>query len=109
MNKGKGPRSYQRSDERIGEDINDRLSDDPFIDASDIEVNVRNGEVILTGTVESSETKRRAVDVGESVSGVRNVENRLRVKRNTDWVNRDGNSEDRTIGTQRSNVREAIR
>src|SRR5690606_19937537 len=34
--RGKGPRNYTRSDDRIKEDINDRLSDDPFIDASDI-------------------------------------------------------------------------
>jgi osmotically-inducible protein OsmY len=109
IHKGKGPRGYQRSDERIKDDINDHLADDSFIDASDVEVNVKDSEVTLIGTVESRDAKRRAEDIGESVSGVKNVENRLRVKRNTDWTNRDGNSEDRTIGTQRSNVREAIR
>jgi hypothetical protein len=109
MHKGKGPRGYQRSDERIRDDINDRLADDSFIDASDVEVNVRNSDVTLSGTVESRDAKRRAEDIGESVSGVKNVENRLRVKRNTDWTNRDGNSEDRTMETQKSNVREAIR
>jgi osmotically-inducible protein OsmY len=77
--RGKGPRNYSRSDDRIKEDINDRLSDDPFVDASDIDVTVSSGEVTLTGTVDHRSTKRRAEDLAESVSGVKNVENRLRV------------------------------
>ena len=81
--RGKGPRNYSRSDERIKEDINDRLSDDPFVDASDIDVTVSNGEVSLTGTVDHRSTKRRAEDLAEAVSGVKNVENRLRVSQFT--------------------------
>lgn len=77
--RGKGPRNYSRSDERIKEDINDRLSDDPFVDATDIEVEVAKGDVTLIGTVDHRSTKRRAEDLVESVSGVKNVENRLRV------------------------------
>lgn len=77
--RGKGPKNYSRSDERVKEDVNDRLSDDPFIDASDIDVSVSNGEVTLTGTVDHRSTKRRAEDLAESVSGVKHVENRLRV------------------------------
>ena len=79
--KGKGPRSYQRSDDRILEDINDRLCDNPYIDATEIDVEVINGEVTLTGTVNDRESKRLAEDIGESVSGVKNVENRLKVKK----------------------------
>src|SRR5215217_1130491 len=78
--RGRGPKNYRRSDERIKEDVNDRLSDDYYIDASDVEVAVENAEVTLTGTVKSREDKRRAEDIAESVSGVTNVENRLRVK-----------------------------
>lgn len=77
--RGKGPKNYSRSDERIKEDINDKLSDDPFVDASDIDVSVNNGEVTLTGTVNHRNTKRRAEDIADGISGVRNVENRLRV------------------------------
>lgn len=79
--RGKGPRSYQRSDDRIMEDINERLCDNPYIDASEIDVEVANGEVTLTGSVNDRESKRLAEDIGESVSGVKNVENRLRVKK----------------------------
>lgn len=77
--RGKGPKNYNRSDDRIKEDINDKLSDDPFIDASDIDVTVSSGEVTLTGTVDHRSTKRRAEDLAEAVSGVKHVENRIRV------------------------------
>jgi osmotically-inducible protein OsmY len=77
--RGRGPKGYKRSDERIKEDVNDRLSEG-YLDASDVEVTVMNAEVTLTGTVNSRADKRRAEDIAESVSGVSNVENRLRVK-----------------------------
>ncbi len=77
--RGKGPKSYKRSDERITDDVNDRLSDDPFVDASDITVTANDGEITLTGTVDHRNAKRRAEDIAEDVSGVKNVENRLRV------------------------------
>jgi osmotically-inducible protein OsmY len=79
VHKGKGPRSYRRSDNRILEDVNDRLFDDPYLNASEIETEVRDGDIILSGTVESRQAKRRAEDIAEMVSGVRNVENRLRI------------------------------
>ena len=80
--RGKGPKGYTRSADRIRDDINDRLADDPFVDASDIEVEITGNEVILKGNVQSREDKRRAEDIVESISGVRHVENRLRVNRN---------------------------
>ena len=78
--RGRGPKGYRRSDERIREDVNDRLSDDNYLDASEIEVAVSETLVTLTGTVETRADKRRAEDIVESVSGVTNVENRLRVQ-----------------------------
>jgi osmotically-inducible protein OsmY len=79
--RGKGPRGYQRSADRIRDDVHDRLHDDPYVDASDIEVEVTNNEVILKGHVDTREAKRRAEDIVEHISGVRHVENRLRVGR----------------------------
>jgi osmotically-inducible protein OsmY len=79
---GRGPRGYRRSDERIREDINDRLTDDWYVDASDVEVTVNNGMVTLTGLVDSRDAKRRVEDISESVSGVTDVSNQLRVERN---------------------------
>lgn len=78
--RGRGPRNYSRSDERIREDVSDRLSDDRHIDASDIEVSVSGGEVTLDGTVDSRAAKRHAEDLADSCPGVKHVQNNLRVK-----------------------------
>ena len=81
--RGRGPSGYVRSDERIREDINDRLTYHAFIDASNVNVEVQDGDVTLTGTVDNRFAKRRAEDISENVSGVKNVENRLRVSQST--------------------------
>jgi hypothetical protein len=77
--RGRGPKGYRRSDERIREDVCDRLTDDEDIDASEIEVTVESGVVTLNGSVDSREAKRRAEDVAETVTGVREVQNHLRL------------------------------
>ena len=79
--RGLGPKNYRRSDERIREDVCERLTLDHYVDASDIEVEVREGVVMLSGSVEDRRTKRRAEDVAESVNGVRDVQNQIRVAR----------------------------
>ncbi|OAP36524.1 hypothetical protein AU381_18665 [Sinorhizobium glycinis] len=78
--RGKGPRGYKRSDDRIAEDVNDRLTEDPWLDASGIEVSVSNGEVTLGGFVSSRLDKRRAEDCADGVPGVSHVQNNLRAR-----------------------------
>jgi osmotically-inducible protein OsmY len=80
QHRGRGPRGYSRSDDRIRDDVNDRLTDDPYIDASEIDVSVQNSEVTLSGTVDSRQVKRRAEDIVENISGVKHVQNNLRVR-----------------------------
>jgi osmotically-inducible protein OsmY len=79
--RGRGPKGYKRSDERIREDVSDRLADDPYVDASEVEVGVSGGEVTLSGTVDGRAARRRAEDLAEGVSGVAHVQNNLRVRR----------------------------
>jgi hypothetical protein len=83
--RGRGPAGYTRSDERIREDANDRLTDDWGVDARDVTVTVANGEVTLDGTVPSREQKRRAEDVVDDLSGVKHVQNNLRVNEPAAW------------------------
>ncbi|WP_457089624.1 BON domain-containing protein [Microvirga sp. P5_D2] len=78
--RGRGPKGYKRTDERIHEDVCERLMHDRFIDASDVEVSVSNGEVTLSGTVSSRGLKRRAEDLAELASGVTHVQNNLRAE-----------------------------
>jgi osmotically-inducible protein OsmY len=78
---GRGPKGWQRSDERIRDDLSEQLERHPQIDASEIEVQVQQGDVTLTGSVTDRQTKRLAEDVADAVSGVREVHNQLRVAR----------------------------
>ena len=78
---GKGPKNYVRSDGRIHEECCEHLAHDSFVDASDIDVTVSEGEVTLAGTVDSKEQKRRAEVVIEHLRGVHDVHNQLRVRR----------------------------
>ena len=78
---GKGPKGYTRSDEKIKEDVQEKLYHDTFVDASDIDVTVSDGEVTLTGTVDNKQTKRRAEDCVEKVTGVKEVSNQLKINR----------------------------
>jgi hypothetical protein len=71
-------RNYQRSDERIRDDVYERLMEHPYIDTTDVEVSVSHGEVTLEGTVPDRWEKRLAEDLTESVFGVTEVHNRLR-------------------------------
>lgn len=76
---GKGPKGWARSDERILEQVCDALAMDPYINASEIEVNVKDGIVTLNGKVDHRSTKRRVTDQIEHFSGVRDVDNHLTV------------------------------
>lgn len=78
--RGAGPKGYKRSDARILEDVCDCLTEDSWLDASGIEVGVKDGEVSLSGTIPSRQDKRRAEDLADRVSGVRDVHNNLRVR-----------------------------
>lgn len=96
--RGRGPQNYSRSDDRIREDACDALTEDWHVDASRVEVQVESGEVTLNGTVSSREQKRRAEDCLERLSGVRHVQNNLRVEE-SDW-NRTSGSQSNPTSTQ---------
>ena len=77
---GRAPRGYQRSDERIKEDICDRLMQS-WIDAENVELHVSMGEVVLQGSVDDRPAKRAIEDLVEQVLGVKDVQNQIRVQR----------------------------
>jgi osmotically-inducible protein OsmY len=77
---GRGPKGYKRSDERIREDVSEVLTRNPDVDASNIEVAVNDGIVVLSGSVDDRHAKRIAEDITQDVSGVRDVQNQIRVQ-----------------------------
>jgi osmotically-inducible protein OsmY len=79
--RGLGPKNYQRSDDRIREDVCERLTEADDVDATNLEVTVSAGTVTLSGNLDERWAKRRAEDIAESVVGVRDVDNRIRVER----------------------------
>ena len=78
--RGRGPQGYQRSDERLKEMICERLTDDPAIDASNVNVEVTGQTVKLSGTVDDRSTKYEIEELVENFGGVKDIDNQLRVQ-----------------------------
>lgn len=79
--RGRGPKGYARSDERLREAVCEKLTDDPNIDAGDITVTVQNQVVTLDGTVDDRWTKYQVEELVERCGGVKDVRNQLRTRR----------------------------
>lgn len=77
---GKGPKGWKRSDDKIREDVCEALYQDPYVDATEIEVAVENGTVLLKGWIDSRESKREAEICAEEISGVHDVRNELFIR-----------------------------
>lgn len=78
------PRGYVRSDERIREDICECLMTHPYVDASDVSVEVRGGVVHLEGSVAERDMRYALESVAAGCMGVQDVENRVRVGKPAD-------------------------
>jgi osmotically-inducible protein OsmY len=87
--RGRGPKGYTRSDDRLKEMICERLTDDPRIDASDVTVEVNQGIVRLTGAVGERRTKYQIEDLIERCGGVQDVDNQLRIRSSPLWSGAD--------------------
>ena len=75
----RGPKGYRRSDERVADDICERLSVSPEIDSSEVTLHVHDGEVTLEGTVPQRYMKHAIEDMAVDCPGVKDVHNRIRV------------------------------
>ena len=98
--RGRGPKNYTRSDERIREDLSEKLSNHHYIDASDVNVEVKNGVVTLSGTVEQRHLKHEIEDMAEHCSGVKDVENRLTVSQRNQSGNKSGQQSTQQAGSK---------
>lgn len=76
---GRAPKGYTRSDDRIKEDICERLMSHPYADASDVSIEVNGGIVTLEGSVKARHIKHEIENVAESCMGVKDIENHIRV------------------------------
>ena len=76
-----GPKGYQRSDERLREDISERLMEAEYLDTSDVTVEVSGAKVVLEGTVPERRMKHAIEDLVDACPGVLDIDDRIRVKR----------------------------
>lgn len=97
--RGRGPRGYVRSPVRIYEDLCDRLTENPFIDASEIDVMVAGTEVTLAGTVPDVIAMRQAQAIAEEVAGVSHVHNRLQLREAAEREMTPGKAVNEALGT----------
>lgn len=98
QHRGKGPKGYQRSDERLKEMICERLREDPDIDPGDVTITVTGGRITLEGTVDSRHTKNAIEDIADQF-GVQDVQNNLRVQRTAQFGGESTASRAGTTGT----------
>lgn len=75
-----GPKSYQRSDERIREEICDELMRKDHIDCSEVTVQVAGAKVTLDGTVPQRWMKHAIEDLAAACPGVQDVDDRIRIE-----------------------------
>jgi osmotically-inducible protein OsmY len=81
---GKGPKGYKRKDTNIQEDVCEHLLWSPDVDASEIEVSVKEGIVYLKGFVDSRHAKKEAERVIDHLAGIQDIQNQLIIKRELD-------------------------
>jgi osmotically-inducible protein OsmY len=74
------PAGYRRSDDDIGRDVRECLADDVGLDSRAIEVEVRKGEVTLSGNVRHIADMKRAEAHACAVPGVVLVRNDLQAQ-----------------------------
>ena len=82
--RGRGPQGYRRSDQRILDDVHERLTDDPYVDARGLKLSIEQGVVCIEGEVAQRWIKHHVEHVAARCAGVCDVDNRVRVRRAED-------------------------
>lgn len=75
-----GPKGYTRSDDRLREEISERLMMADSIDSSDVTIVVKEAKVTLEGSVPNRRMKHAIEDLADQCPGVQDVDNRIRVQ-----------------------------
>ena len=66
-------------DDVLYDQVRIKIANDRVVGGGNIQVNVTNGVVELSGTVKHEKQRTQAEKVAKKVKGVKNVENKLRV------------------------------
>jgi hypothetical protein len=79
LNTRRMARMYQRTDERIRDDVCERLAHSNAVDATNVSVEVRDSVVTLEGSVPERPMRYALEDIAARCMGVVDVDNRVRV------------------------------
>ena len=83
QHKGAGPKSDRVQGDAVWEAAHDALTEEPWLDATDIVLSVAGGVVTLTGTVPSQHEVALAAKAAGEARGVTSVTNNLTVSANS--------------------------
>ncbi|MGE0789443.1 MAG: BON domain-containing protein [Sandaracinaceae bacterium] len=103
---GRGPKNYQRGDERIHDDVCHRLTR-ADLDVGEIEVEISDGVITLKGSMPEREDKYEAERIAASCAGVSDVRNEIRVRSRQDGASRDSNQEESSRDAKRRAMAQA--
>jgi hyperosmotically inducible periplasmic protein len=67
------------SDDYISDSIREKLAADTVVKGGNIDVEVKDGAVVLKGRVEEEKQKSRAEKIAKKVNGVKSVKNDLQI------------------------------
>jgi hypothetical protein len=79
MSQQRGPKGWKRTDDRLKDDICERLYNTQHIDSSEVTVEVKDGKVTLEGSVPQRGMKHALEDLIDACPGVTDIDNRVRV------------------------------
>lgn len=74
------PKNYRRPDERVLDNVCERLAMHPGVDVFDVTVHIEAGVIRLGGTVKDRYERRLVEKITEGVWGVRDIENGVRFR-----------------------------
>ncbi len=67
------------SDDKIFDQVRQRLANDPDVKGAGFTVTVKNGAVTIQGTVKDAHAKDKAEKIAKKVKGVTSVNNQLKI------------------------------
>lgn len=79
-----GPKGYTRTDERLKEDICEKLMEADELDVEAVSIEVKEGHVTLEGTVKDRRMKHSIEDCVDAIHGVKDINNRIRLESGSD-------------------------
>jgi osmotically-inducible protein OsmY len=67
------------ADDRISDEVRQRLAIDPDVRGAALDVSVKDGVVTIKGRVHTEKGRKKATEITKKVKGVANVDNQLKL------------------------------